>query len=385
MIVVQHPERIQSFHLRSDTLLPVNPPEINAFLFSRVMQISKICLHELLIRHIKLDWQLLFTIDPQSLCHRFIHLLIGPHTVRRMNVQRHMHSLFMKPSQKSLRIRKKLLIPCITSPAGSVFLINIHQMPVHINDRHRQRHILRLETFHQLSIRLFRIFMIAAPPVPQRIPWHHRRSPTQSVEILNTGQIIRSIPPEVQINYRMFPGFHPAIFPDHKRLAVIHHRMPQLRHKPLLQRNLTVRIVQCPGRSFQITDIDHLRLISVTPRAAKRKKTTFHIDRETIGTKLPFVIAQMDPFCDNLQISHLVDHLEFACPQISVPHDLRRPVFKHSMFRILQPDKSRRQYADPVLFPRDNILRPAYGNCFDLIILFHMLSSFPGTLPALNN
>ncbi len=180
------------------------------------MQVCKICLHEFFIRHIKLHRHLFFHINAQSPGHRLIHLLIGPHAVRRMDIQRHMHPLLMKPSQEPLRIREELLIPGIAGPAGSVFLINIHQMPVHVNHRHRQRHVLRPEALHQLPIGLLRIFMITAPPIPQRIPRHHRRRPAQPVEILNAGQIIRPISPEVQIDLRMLPDFHPAILSDHQ-------------------------------------------------------------------------------------------------------------------------------------------------------------------------
>ncbi len=147
--------------------------------------------------------------------------------------------------------------------------------------------------------------------------------------------------------------------------------MSQLGDQSLLQRNLTVRIVQRPGRSFQIPDIDHPRIIPVTPQSTKREKTALHINGKTIRPKFPFIVAQMKPVGNDFQISLLVNHLKIAGTQIPVPHRLRRPVLEHTMLRILQPDQPVRQHTDPVLFPRNNILLPAYASSLDLITRFH--------------
>ena len=55
MIMVQHPQGIQTGDLRSVSLLPVDPPEINSCFFVWVMQIRKIRVQELLIRYVKVN------------------------------------------------------------------------------------------------------------------------------------------------------------------------------------------------------------------------------------------------------------------------------------------------------------------------------------------
>ena len=54
MVMVQHPQRIQSRNLRDGSLLPVQPPEVHAFLLQRMMQILQVDFHEFGIRRVKL-------------------------------------------------------------------------------------------------------------------------------------------------------------------------------------------------------------------------------------------------------------------------------------------------------------------------------------------
>ncbi len=249
MIVIQHPQGIHSLQPGYAALLPVDPPEINSLLLKGMMQILKISLHKLLVRHVKDNGQTAPRIHPERLSHLFIGILIIADTICRMHIQSHMQPLVMKPGKEGLRIRKKLPVPGITRPAAPVLFPDIHQMPVHIDNRHGKGNFLPGKAFDQLLVAFLCIPVIPAPPVAKCIPGNHGHSAAEPVKILNAGKIIVSIAPEIQILLLTLPPFHPAVPADYQRFAVIHQRIAQHGYQAVLKRNFSVRVIQSPCRS----------------------------------------------------------------------------------------------------------------------------------------
>ena len=103
--------------------------------------------------------------------------------VRRMHVQRDFHAPRVKLIHEPLRIREEIRIPGIARPARSVFGIDMNQMPVHIHHCHGKGDPFLIKPVHQLQIALFGIFIITAPPVPQRITGKHGRFAAQMIKI----------------------------------------------------------------------------------------------------------------------------------------------------------------------------------------------------------
>lgn len=56
MVVVEHPERVDAGHFGIRALLPVEPPEIDAFIFERVVQFLEVFRKELLVGAFERDW-----------------------------------------------------------------------------------------------------------------------------------------------------------------------------------------------------------------------------------------------------------------------------------------------------------------------------------------
>ena len=165
MIVVQHPEGIQSFYLAESSGLPVQPPEIDSLLFHRMENMLKACFQEFWICRIKVYRLFLLPIDSHFFCHCPVLFLMGPDTVCRMDIQSHPLIPVMKPLKKLLRIRKQVPVPGIAGPAASVLGINVYQVPVHIDNSHRKRNLLLFKSVHQFFVGFFCIFIISAPPV----------------------------------------------------------------------------------------------------------------------------------------------------------------------------------------------------------------------------
>ena len=214
--MVEHPQRIQAFHLRNTALLPVKPPEIHPFFFIGMVRIFKIGGKECRIRNFKRHRLFPGYILPQFLCHSLIHFLMRADSVCRMHIQCNSHTTLMQAVHKSLRIREKLPVPCIACPAGSIFGIDIYQMPVHINDCNCKRDSLFIETVHQLQITRFGIFIVTAPPVPQCEPGQHGGFTAKIIKILQTFQIVQPVTPEINILNSFFAGCNPSFLGKNK-------------------------------------------------------------------------------------------------------------------------------------------------------------------------
>ena len=184
VIMVQHPERIQPLHLTDPSGLPVQPPEIHALLFHRPVDVLKAGFQEFWVRRVKIYRLFIFPVCAHFFSYRPVRFLMGPDTVRRMDVQRHPHIPVMEPLKKLLRIRKQIPVPGVTGPAAAVLWINVYQMPVHINDSHGKRDLFLFKTLHQSFIGRLCIFVIPAPPVAQGISGNHRDFPGKMIKVL---------------------------------------------------------------------------------------------------------------------------------------------------------------------------------------------------------
>ena len=182
--MIKDPQRIQTFYLTVSSLLPVDPPEVHTFFFTGVMKIFEVRFHKLRISRITAHGILCLIIHAHGFCHLHIHFLMSPHTISRMHIQCRAHASVMETLQKALRIREKFLIPGVTGPATAIFLVNIHQMPVHINDSYSKRNIFFIEPVHQSHIAFFCILIITAPPVAQSKSRKHWCFSHQVIQIL---------------------------------------------------------------------------------------------------------------------------------------------------------------------------------------------------------
>ena len=223
MIMVQHPQRIQSRHFGNSSLLPVKPPEIHAFFFQRMMQFFQIHFHEMWICRIKLYRDLTFRIDSHLFSHTRIQLLVCTDSIGRMHIQCNLHIVLMQPGHKSFWIREEVFVPGISCPAASVFRIYIvNNMPVHINNSYRERQFFVFKTFYQFFIFILCVTMITAPPVTKCISWQQRLFSTQIIEIFQTFQITMSISEEIQILAISLSRTYPSVFCQCHRMTVIH-------------------------------------------------------------------------------------------------------------------------------------------------------------------
>jgi hypothetical protein len=54
--MVQYPQWVHTLHFRVRTLLPIKPPEVDALVFERVMELFQVFAKELLVGTFEGDW-----------------------------------------------------------------------------------------------------------------------------------------------------------------------------------------------------------------------------------------------------------------------------------------------------------------------------------------
>ena len=198
--MIQHKQRVHAGNRTAAALLPVHPPEINAGAFKAVQDHFLKGLQELLTGGIKIHRVFAFRVNPHGTGHLRIEVLARTDAVRRMIIQRHFQMPGMEPVHHFLRIREHLRIPGIARPSRSVFGIDIRHMPVHINDRHGQRHTPPGKVLHQFLVSLIRITIVPAPPVPQCIARQRRRLSGEVKEITQGLLETPAIGKQIQID-----------------------------------------------------------------------------------------------------------------------------------------------------------------------------------------
>ena len=350
MKMVQHPQRIQSFHFGDAALLPVKPPEIHTLFLIGMMGILEISRKKCRIRYFKGNRFFPGNILSQLSGHSLIHFLMSPDTIRRMHIQRNPHSSLMEVIHKPFRIREKFFIPCIAGPAGAIFRIDIHQMPVHIDNGNGKRNPFLIKTVHQLQIAFLGIFIITAPPVAQSIPGKHGCLAAKIIKILQTFQKVQAISPEINILYPLFPGTYPAFLGQDQRGGIIQNRKAVSGNQTGTQFTGAVNGIQGSGRTFQIMD-----RIPVMPYIISRTGIPRYMNPKPPGIKFFFIIGKSEPPCQDFQLLRSILHLIIHCGKISVDNSLCGPILKNTVFTVLQADQSLCEHCNTVILTLNDI------------------------------
>ena len=174
--MIQHPKRIKSRHITDTPLLPVNPPKIHPLFFQRMQHCVKPRMHPCSVRYSAGNRNLFFRILFQSFCHASVAVLKRAYAVSRVQIQGNVQSPVMQPRQKFLWLWKKFTVPCIPCPAGTILWVNLCQVPIHIHNSNRKRHLLFFKLLHQFLIGFRCVTVVTAPPVSKREPRQQRHT-----------------------------------------------------------------------------------------------------------------------------------------------------------------------------------------------------------------
>ncbi len=127
-------------------LLPVKPPEVDAFLLHRMHHLLEHVGHEHLVRVDPVDALCTFRILAETFGQGRVALLPVVESVSRMQVESDLKAFAFEIFHELLRVREETLVPCPSCPSAASFVC---VMPVHVYNEHVKRNVICMELVHQ--------------------------------------------------------------------------------------------------------------------------------------------------------------------------------------------------------------------------------------------
>ena len=345
--VVEHPQRVESRLTGHTALLPVEPPEVNAFGFHTMMHVE-VGAYEIRIRQVEFHRLFGCGIDADTFGHRLIVVFERAHAVSRMHVQRGFQATLVQVAQERLMIGKQLLIPRIAGPTGTVFRIDIvHAVPVHVNHGCGERNAFALEPVHELQVFVLRVAVVAAPPITECEARQQRRWSGQLVEVLHRFGVAAAVAKEVEVGFRVIAWHNPCTkrirfavhfmrFHDYVCGGIVEYRPTVSRNHTIVQRNFAVRLVERARGAFEIM----LRLVAVIPRIELGVGHALDDHAQAFFAERLAIVRHIQRGGVNNEQSVAMRHRELRIgTEIAVDHHLRKIVLKFAGIRPFETDQ----------------------------------------------
>ena len=345
--VVEHPQRVESRLTGHTALLPVEPPEVNAFGFHTMMHVE-VGAYEIRIRQVEFHRLFGCGIDADALGHCLIIVFERANAISRMHVQCGFQAALMQVVQKRLMVREQLLVPRIAGPTGTVFRVDIvHAMPVHVDHGCGEWNAFTLEPVHELHVLVLRVAVVAAPPVAECEARQQRRWSGQLVEVLHRFGVAAAVAEEVEVGFLVIARHNPSPqrirlavhfvgFHDHVRGGIVEHRPSVSRNHTIVQRNFAVRLVERARGAFEIM----LRLVAVIPRIELGVGHALDDHAQAFFAERLAIVRHIQRGGVNNEQSVAMRHRELRIgTEIAVDHHLRKIVLKFAGIRPFETDQ----------------------------------------------
>ena len=309
------------------------------------MQAVQIGPQESLVRRVEIHALLLFRIPAQRPADAFVGFLVGLHAPGGMEVQRYAHSPVVQRPQEAGRVGEQLPVPGVARPAAAVG--HVGQMPVHVDDRHRQGDFFLGELFHQRQIAFLGIAVKTAPPVAQRPAGQQRGGAGQAVKIPQAGGVVVAVAEEVQVLLRIVPGAKRAVLPQNHGAAVVQHGKPVSGDQPVPNGNFPIRLIQRPGRPPQGG-----QGLTVAPVAHVGAEPALNRKAQSLRGKRLFIVRKMKEGGIHLHPAGKPLHLHLHRREIPTLDGGGGAVLKAPLGLVFQTNQSFRQKGDAIIFAR---------------------------------
>ena len=382
VIVIEHPQGIVAGHTCVGALLPIHPPEIHAHLLIGMMQILEIGVHKFPIGHIKGNGDFLLRVHAQFLSHSGVCFLVRPHAISRMHIQGHVHTPLVQFFHHACGIGEQFLVPCVSRPTLAVLRVDIHIVPAHILNGHRDGELFLRETVHQLHILFLSIAVIAAPPVSQRPAGQHRGLSGQAEKQIQRPAVITPTAHKVHIGVIHRGRFYPAVRHKQQGLGIINHSKTVFGQQTVTKLNrlvrltpdlglvgritvvvITYRVVQRGGSAFQIAHAGKFH-ISIKPNSGfAQVGIGTHLHGQSVLGKRLFIIGDDQILGDNLQLVRLILDGELRHRKLTVEHNLGLLIHKFPVGAVLHADQLLGQYSKAICASGDNTARISHAAC----------------------
>ena len=260
MVMVEKPQRVNAFHCGLCTLLPVNPPEIHARVLVMVMQNVEIRVAELLVRKVELHRLFGCGVNAAGTRHFGILFFVISHSVAGVQIERYGKPAVFQRFEKAFVIGKQFFVERIPRPTRALKRISaselrrhvVDDMPVHIHRCNGERNFLFRKLVHKRNVLVFRIRVIARPPVAESVFGQNGRITRQREELFQPAAIVVSEGKHVNVATPLFTRNERPVGVEKAGFRVVVNRHSAARHYALSDFDIPVRHIESARRAFQI-------------------------------------------------------------------------------------------------------------------------------------
>ena len=242
-------------------------------------------------------------------------------------------------SIKACGSRKQVAVPGIAGPADRL-VARLCDVPIHVDDTHRQRHLVRGKILHQALQLILAVGPVAAPPVTQQPARDQRGRTGNFLEILQTADIVVAIAKEVEVQIVGGGTCHqPALVVKDQRARVVDHGPTAARHQAGFQRHKPVGFVQGPRCALEIARLPDV--FAKVPGVISR----FDINRQRHGRKAACRggIAQQQMLGFDREQARTLREFKGWSRLAAKPERLAGPILKLVARAVFHADQARRK------------------------------------------
>ena len=269
MVMVECPQRVESFDVTPLALLPVYPPESHAFALIGSVYHVEIRLEIFLVTERKTYRLARGRIDTAYRAYVLVHIFEISDSLRGMKIERHIESAVVQIVKERAVIGEEFGIPAVTSPARDRCVYHtvdkivgrlcervfteppddVYPVPVHVYRRDGDRHFSVDERLHKTSVFVLRVRLVSAPPVAESELRQQRSEARQSVQIAYRAAIIAAVCEIISVG-TFLPLLDLVTF-QNERPGVVQHRDASPRDHAAAQPDFAVGHIESASRAGQ--------------------------------------------------------------------------------------------------------------------------------------
>ena len=349
--VVEQPQRVQPRQLGDLALLPVQPPEVDAVVLERVVELLEVGLEEVRVGRVEVDGQLGGRIDAHPLGHARVGVLVRAHAVGGVDVERDGEAAAVQLGHERRRVGEQLAVERVAGPAAAERRVDVDQVPVHVQDGDAERQPLLREAVHQLQVLVRAVGVVAAPPVAERVARQQRLRAGELVQRPQRGAVVAPVGEHVEVLVARAARRDPAVLLEQDRARVVDDRDAVAAEHALLERDAAVGLVERARGAAEV-----LQRVARAPDAAVVAHPALGLHGQPLGAEGALVVDELEALRVQLDLVLVLREAELGRLEGAVDDGLRRAVLELARLRVLEPEQPAVEHGDPVALALHDVL-----------------------------
>ena len=177
--------------LVEEPLLPVEPPEIDAFLLADTDDVVEHGFVEIVVLEFPGDGLALGRVAAEVAAEDIVELLVVVDTIGRMEVEGHAQAVLVHPGDEPFGVGDQFLVPRPACPTS--------RMPVHIENHDVERNLIALDVSHNLHELALGVSPIAAVPIAEQVGGREGDASSHTDKVAKCGRVVVAITQKVPV------------------------------------------------------------------------------------------------------------------------------------------------------------------------------------------